>query len=129
VFGLWDIAYYAWLRILLGWPTGWLEWDVLFLIPWPWLGPWIAPVLVSILFVAAGARLLSGPARFTPVALAALRGGAGLVLTAFLVPGVPLVRGVTVDGFEPGDFRWSVYTVGYVLMATGLGLACRRRGR
>ena len=55
VFGLWDIAYYAWLKIMLGWPTHWLEWDVLFLIPWPWVGPWIAPVLVAIVFVIWGA--------------------------------------------------------------------------
>ena len=26
VFGLWDIAYYGWLKLMLGWPTSWLEW-------------------------------------------------------------------------------------------------------
>jgi len=38
VFGLWDLGYYAWLKLVLDWPLHWLEWDVLFLIPWPWFG-------------------------------------------------------------------------------------------
>src|SRR5205814_8206179 len=86
VFGIWDIAYYAWLKLLLGWPTQWLEWDVLFLIPWPWLGPWLAPALVSLLFVAAGARLLSVTARFTRLARATVFPGAGLVVTSVALP-------------------------------------------
>lgn len=30
VFGLWDIAYYLWLKLMIGWPVSWFEWDVLF---------------------------------------------------------------------------------------------------
>ena len=45
VFGLWDLFYYLWLKIIIGWPVRWLEWDVLFLIPWPWLAPWITAAL------------------------------------------------------------------------------------
>ena len=128
VFGVWDIGYYAWLKIMLGWPTQWLEWDILFLIPWPWLGPWIAPVLVSALFVAAGARLLSSPAhRFTRLALATFVGGAAFVLPAFLAPGLPLLAQSEATGFGPGPFLWSVFVPGYALMAMGLGIACRRR--
>ena len=51
VFGLWDIFYYAWLKAFIGWPVSPEEWDVLFLIPWPWLGPWLAPVAISLVFV------------------------------------------------------------------------------
>ena len=39
VFGVWDLFYYFWLKVLMGWPRSWLEWDVLFLIPSVWLGP------------------------------------------------------------------------------------------
>ena len=126
VFGLWDIAYYAWLKLLLGWPTQWLEWDVLFLIPWPWLGPWLVPVLVSVLFVATGARLLSVPARVTRLASSTICVGAALVATAFLIPatssrtaGVPRV----------GDFPWVVFVGGYLLMAAGLAIAGNRVSR
>jgi hypothetical protein len=47
-FGVWDILYYAWLWVLLGWPPSLLTWDVLSLIPVPWIGPVLAPLIVSI---------------------------------------------------------------------------------
>lgn len=53
-FGVWDLFYYAWLWILLGWPPSLFTWDVLFLIPVPWIGPVLAPVVVSIALVGAG---------------------------------------------------------------------------
>jgi hypothetical protein len=53
-FGIWDIWYYIWLKVLLHWPSTLLDWDILFLIPVPWLGPVLAPVLVSSAFIAAG---------------------------------------------------------------------------
>ncbi|UCD35891.1 MAG: hypothetical protein JSU90_03395, partial [Nitrospiraceae bacterium] len=32
-FGIWDVFYYVWLKVLLDWPSSLFEWDVLFLIP------------------------------------------------------------------------------------------------
>jgi hypothetical protein len=122
VFGLWDIAYYVWLKLLLGWPTQWLEWDVLFLIPWPWLGPWLTPVLVSLLFVAAGARLLAAPARFTWPVLSTVCAGGALVVAAFLGPALPSL-GDRSTGFRTGDFPWGIFVAGYLLMAAGLAIA------
>ena len=55
-FGLWDIFYYVGLKWLAGWPASWLDWDCLFLIPKPWYGPVLAPVVLSVYF--AGACLL-----------------------------------------------------------------------
>ena len=46
-FGVWDIFYYIWLKLILDWPDSLLTWDVLFLIPVPWIGPVIAPVSVA----------------------------------------------------------------------------------
>ncbi len=48
-FAVWDISYYVWLKVLLDWPSSIFQWDVLFLIPLPWIGPVIAPVSISIL--------------------------------------------------------------------------------
>lgn len=47
IFAVWDIFYYVWLKALIGWPGSVLDWDILFLIPLPWAGPVLAPVLVS----------------------------------------------------------------------------------
>ncbi len=48
-FGIWDILYYLWLKALLNCSATLLDWDVLFLIPLHW----VAPVLISMLFIAA----------------------------------------------------------------------------
>ncbi len=90
VFGAWDIVYYLGLRLAIGWPPTPDTWDVLFLVPAPWVGPVWAPIVVSVALitfgVAAARRLRSsqpivvGPLR----ALAGLAGG-GLVIASFLV--------------------------------------------
>jgi hypothetical protein len=46
-FALWDITYYASLRITTGWPMSLNDLDVLFLIPVPWTARVWFPVLVS----------------------------------------------------------------------------------
>jgi len=53
-FGVWDIAYYLWLKVAINWPHSLTDWDVLFLIPIPWIGPVIAPLFIAILMVVCG---------------------------------------------------------------------------
>lgn len=50
-FGVWDIFYYVWLKTLINWPATILDWDILFLIPLPWIGPVIAPLTLSLLMI------------------------------------------------------------------------------
>lgn len=57
-FGIWDIFYYIWLRVFIGWPQTLLDPDLLFLIPLPRWGPVLLPVLVSLLMVFGGAILV-----------------------------------------------------------------------
>jgi hypothetical protein len=57
IFGIWDIFYYIFLAITLGWPNSLFDWDVLFLVPYPWIGPVIAPVLVSLLMIITGSSI------------------------------------------------------------------------
>ena len=52
-FGIWDIWYYAGLYVWTGWPGSLLEWDCLFLMPCPWYGPVLAPVLISLSFIVS----------------------------------------------------------------------------
>ena len=58
-FGVWDIFYYIWLYVFIQWPKSLFEWDILFLIPLPWWGPVIAPVLISLLLILIGYLLIS----------------------------------------------------------------------
>ncbi|HWP83419.1 MAG TPA: hypothetical protein VNN76_12290 [Bacteroidota bacterium] len=57
-FGVWDIFYYVWLKTTLDWPSSVSDWDVLFLIPIPWIGPVIAPLAISLLLIGAGVMIL-----------------------------------------------------------------------
>jgi len=50
-FAVWDIFYYVFLKIFLNWPESFFTWDVLFLIPVPWVGPVLAPVFVSLVMI------------------------------------------------------------------------------
>ncbi|OIO00708.1 hypothetical protein COY52_06360 [Candidatus Desantisbacteria bacterium CG_4_10_14_0_8_um_filter_48_22] len=55
VFAVWDLVYYAALKVLIGWPPSFATIDCLFLIP----APWIAPVWVPVLTMA-GFLVFSG---------------------------------------------------------------------
>lgn len=57
-FGIWDIFYYVWLKAILNWPVTLKDWDILFLIPVPWIGPVIAPILVSFFLIVAGIMMI-----------------------------------------------------------------------
>ena len=46
-FALWDLSYYASLRITIGWPVSLQDVDVLFLIPVPWIARVWFPLLIS----------------------------------------------------------------------------------
>jgi len=50
-FGAWDIFYYVGLKIFLNWPQSLLTWDILFLIPVPWIGPVFAPIICSLTMI------------------------------------------------------------------------------
>jgi len=57
-FAVWDIWYYIWLKILLNWPDSFFTWDILFLIPIPWVAPVLAPILISVLLIIAALIIL-----------------------------------------------------------------------
>ena len=132
IFGLWDVFYYAWLKILLGWPRTWLEWDVLFLIPVIWLGPWICPAAIGLMFVGWGAMVLGSSQRivFSGRHVALFIVGAALGLVAFMQPGASFVMRVdrrALVGYVPGHFSWTLYSLGYCMMTLGLLGSLRNR--
>ncbi len=126
-FGIWDIGYYAWLRVLVGWPESLLTWDVLFLIPVPWIAPVLAPLVVSAGLVGGSLWWLVrrggvAPARYgLPTSGWLLSGGAvALVLLAFTLDWHDvLVRG------EPPAFRWGLFWTGVALGAVAQIAAAR----
>jgi hypothetical protein len=66
-FACWDIAYYAFLKVLDNWPSSLFTRDVYFLIPVTWIGPVITPLIISTLMLVGGSWIyLRPPARSSP---------------------------------------------------------------
>jgi hypothetical protein len=57
-FGVWDVFYYLWLRVMVGWPEGLMTWDLLFFVPLPWVGPVITPVLIALAMAVIGSLIV-----------------------------------------------------------------------
>ena len=127
-FGIWDIFYYAWLWIFVRWPPSLFTWDVLFLIPVPWIGPVLAPMLVSGALVAASLLLLDLKAQgvglgfSTSLWALAVIGGL-LVLGSFMVDFAGVLRQMA-----PPPFRWGVFAMGLGLGTTALVIGVLRLG-
>jgi hypothetical protein len=124
-FGTWDILYYAWLWVFIGWPPSLGTWDLLFLIPVPWTGPVWAPVAISLALIgfglAAARQLRAGrPVRVGRAHVAAGVAG-GLIVVASFCWNAALV----LDGGVPTDFPWPVFAAGLGLAAWGATTALR----
>ena len=122
MFGVWDICYYAWLRVFVGWPESLLTWDVLFLIPMPWVGPVLAPVLVSACLVAGAVWLLARDIRGLPwyTWASAVAGGA-LILVSFMIDAMEALTAV-----QPPPYRWGLFGAGTGLALAGLVAGVRQ---
>jgi len=140
-FGVWDLFYYIWLKVLLDWPATWSEPDLLFLLPVPWVGPVWAPCVVSLGLIALAIIILKKrgldahwrPGLRTWVLLFA---AVGLFLTSFMLE--PISQGLgtsgfigadgphqasmstVIDNYVPGPFPWGWFVAGVVTSAAGL---------
>jgi hypothetical protein len=62
IFGLWDLFYYAFLKIWTGFPGSLLDLDLVFLVPRPWIAPVWSACLVAFV-CAASAQVLARKGR------------------------------------------------------------------
>jgi len=136
-FGVWDIFYYVWLKVLLDWPSSLFSRDLLFLIPVPWVGPVWAPCVISLGLIATALVILHGrshnPAfRIAPRSWALLISGALLMIVSFTID--PMTRSFGVNelmashgealtngrDYVPETFPWPWFSAGFVLSVAGL---------
>ncbi|HEY3825110.1 MAG TPA: hypothetical protein VGL82_11160 [Bryobacteraceae bacterium] len=122
-FGIWDIVFYAGLKLLLDWPASLFTWDILFLIPLPWVGPVIAPVLVSIAMIAGGVWCLWREAAGRPLRIrrwnaAGVLLGALVIILSFTLD----YQGIMAAGM-PHPFHWGVFALGMTMGAASYATA------
>jgi hypothetical protein len=123
-FGVWDIFYYVFLRVMCAWPRSLFDWDILFLIPLPWWGPVLAPVLISLLMICWGT--LASQCERTQFSASANLGtwilnfiGGMLSLYVFMTDSLR-VAGGGVDAIRimlPVQFNWPLFLVALTLMS------------
>jgi len=123
-FGLWDIFYYGWLFILTGWPETLLDWDLLFLIPLPWWGPVLSPMLISLIMIVGGGMAVlwaeRGRAlRFTVAEWGAAGAGMVLALYIFMRDALHALPGglEAVSRVRPTAFNWPLFLIALAGMA------------
>jgi hypothetical protein len=136
-FAIWDIFYYVFLWLLLGWPESLLTWDVLFLIPATWTGPVITPLLITVLMILlAGTILVNGAlgknTRLHPLEWIGLIAGSVIVIIAFVTDYMQHMLASfsfrellrisdprlmeTAQQYVPEKFPWLVFLVGSLVI-------------
>ena len=135
-FGVWDVFYYVFLRIITNWPTSPFDWDVLFLLPLPWWGPVLAPVCIALLMIIWGTLETqfaeSTPATaFTQTMWAACALGIALALYVFMADSIrSMPHGLDATrSVLPTTFNWSLFCAALTLMAAPVAHAGWRASR
>ncbi len=119
VFGIWDIGYYFWLWVFIGWPTSLGTTDLLFLLPVPWVAPVAAPMIVSLALIGFGLvaaiRLNRGEQVILKVKdWLTLSVGGLIVFLSFTLNARHIL-----DGGMPRSFSWPIFLIGMAVAGHG----------
>jgi hypothetical protein len=142
-FAIWDLCYYVFLKVFLDWPESFFTWDILFLIPAPWVGPVLSPVLVCFAMLVFSFLLLRNEYRgvatrigiqnWTLILLGCL-----VIVTAWMwdyvsysgrISDTPDKAMEVLATYVPQQFNWWLFSVGEILILIGLFLYDRRSTR
>ncbi len=146
-FAIWDIFYYVFLKLILGWPESLKTWDVLFLIPTTWTGPVLTPVLVSLTMILLALVILvcaerGKDTRIRRMEWAGLAFGSLVLifgwildyskhmLSHFSLAGMLQVKNPEVlevaTQYVPGQFPWWIFCAGELVILSVTALYLRR---
>jgi hypothetical protein len=144
-FAVWDIFYYVFLKISLDWPQSLLTWDILFLIPVPWVGPVLTPIIISFtmifltLTVIVFERKGFKPA-FSPATWILLITGAFIVIYSFNYDYILFLKDKELTSplwkvkdsnnkifsdlieYMPGNFNWFLFISGELIILSGIAV-------
>jgi len=150
-FAIWDISYYVGLKLLLNWPPSFLTWDLLFLIPVPWIGPVLAPIICSLTMIFPARCVVCLQKRGYAVKIelsewGLILLGALVILCTFVWDySKIIIQGGFLSGFwtlakterfqqiisqyKPTCYNWCLFALGETLILCALALIFRRTKR
>src|SRR6478736_9464680 len=126
-FAVWDIFYYLWLKVFINWPSSVFEWDILFLIPFTWLGPVLAPVICSMTMILLAIVILRSNKQLTIGLWSLLLIGSAVILYTFMKDygNIIITNGfdystimqnknfiAIASNYIPQSFSWGFFAVG-----------------
>jgi hypothetical protein len=148
VFAVWDIFYYVALKLILDWPSSLITWDILFLIPVPWIGPVLAPVIVSLGMIMVSFLFTFLPAKgktivIKPMDWIVIFAGNGIIFYSFISDYLNLIiqSGITsgsdspevkaqfwenITSFIPKEYSWFLFSLGTLLVVIAIYCIVRR---
>ena len=131
-FAVWDIFYYVFLYLLIGWPATLLDWDILFLLPVPWIGPVLAPCLLSLMMILLMLMVTwlqenQRMVKFSRVDLILLVSGSLVVIGSFTRDYFMMIAATDASttgsgmmdilrNFIPESFSWLLFGAGVLLL-------------
>ena len=137
-FAIWDIFYYVWLKIFIDWPSSLFEWDILFLIPFTWLGPVLAPLICSLLMLLLSWVIMKTDKPLAKVTWALLTIGAAFILYTFLYDYARIIIGNDLiqdylsilknekfiriaSHYVPAGYNWGIFVMGFLFISLSVG--------
>ncbi len=126
-FAVWDFFYYVWLKVILNWPATIFDWDILFLIPLPWIGPVVAPIILSLIMTTAGVliiRLEDRGSRFHSPASTWLL---SLVATAVVLFTFMRDTEATLHTHMPAPYSYTLFWIAVLFYIAAVVLAFTKR--
>jgi hypothetical protein len=148
IFAIWDIFYYLFLKVLIDWPKSFMTWDVLFLIPIPWTGPVITPMIISLTMVILAMLIMITEEKgrkieISLIAWMAFIIGSMTLILAFIwdFSGYVLKKYTlsellslsnndalykTTLSYLPCSFNWFIFILGEIVIVTGIYLVALR---
>lgn len=137
-FAIWDMFYYLFLKILLNWPISLLDWDILFLLPVPWIGPVLAPCIVAITmivlnFIILKLEMKAVHVNFTVTFWLFLLIGCFIIIISFITDYLKLAPFdfqssnslfmlEQIKEYKPIDYNWLLFSFGELLLLISLFL-------
>lgn len=143
-FAVWDIFYYVFLWVFLGWPQSLMTWDILFLIPIPWVGPVLSPVIIALTMILYSMTIVSYTGKGADVTMrmrerVLLYTGCLVTIIAFTEDyarqnGAMLLRNLGQGGspvtglanYIPATFHWATFWIGEAAILAAWVLYTRR---